>query len=199
MINEHLHILHLNQTGDLKTDKICNERYGNLMGELIEQNITHYHIWDGFYDHKNVKQAISKGHHRIVQYAKDNNLPYIIVSEDDLKFTSPNSWRYFLSQIPESFDLFFGLIYSGNVVENRVMQGFSGGMTLYAISSRFYDTFLEQPTDTHVDRNLGNLCHLYEFKVIPEYCVEQRGGMSHNLRRDMTYEPYLIGKSMYEG
>ncbi len=199
MKDEHLYILHLfPNTENEKVNEVAQIRHDNLIKELESQNITQYTLVPGTYNSSNTKKEISKGHHKIVQNAKDLGLSMCLIAEDDLQFTSPNSWKYFLSQIPESFDLFFGLIYAGNIEDNRVVQGFSGGMTLYAISSRFYDTFLEQPIDTHVDRNLGNFCHLHEFKVIPEYCVIQRGGMSHQLKRHMVYDDYLVDKKIYK-
>lgn len=200
MSKDHLHILHLPPTTpDDKINKVCQERYGNLMSELINQGITSYTIWEGEYNPKNTKEAISKGWHRMVQYAKDNNLPSIICCEDDIKFTHPNSYQYFLSQIPKSYDLFFGLIYAGEIKDNRVVNGFSGGMTLISIHSRFYDTFLSLPINAHVDREAGNLSHKYEFYLCEPQVVTQRGGYSFNLKRTMFYHEYLRGKVMYNG
>lgn len=198
MINKHLNVLHLfGNTDNQKVNQVANQRYENLLKELDEQNIKDYTIIGGHYDLINTKRAISKGHHLIVQLAKDRGFENVIIAEDDIQFTSQGAWKYFLSQIPKSYDLFFGLIYHGEIKENRVVNGFSGGMSLYVCHSRFYDTFLEQPIDAHVDRNLGNLCCNYEFKVIPEYCVTQRGGYSMNLKREMYYHEYLRDKKLY--
>jgi len=194
-----LHILHLGlkSTDDEKINRICDTRLYNLLKELEEQGIDNFKLIDGFYDPKNIKQAIHRGHNRIVEMAKAQKLPYCIMAEDDIVFTAPGAYEYFLSQIPESFDLFFGIIYHGEIIENRVVNGFSGGCSLYVVHSRFYDTFLEQPTDTHIDRQLGNLCHNHEFYVVDEYVVTQRGGYSFNLARDMVYSDYLQGKKLF--
>lgn len=199
MINEHIHILHLNNTGDPKTDKVCNERYGNLLEELIKQNITHYTIFDGYYDPKNTKKAIQKGFKRIIQYAKDAGLKYCITAEDDLCFTSPNAYNYFISQIPGDFDLFCGVIYNGDVRDGRIMNGMSGTHTLLCTSESMYDFILGQPDDVHCDRHLGQFAYMFKYYVIDKFVCIQRGGYSHNLRRSMTYEAYLEGKNMYAG
>lgn len=193
-----LHILHLpSNTPDSKVNEVLKTRKCALLKELEEQGITDYSLIDGFYEPYNTKLAIHKGHRRIVELAKAQRLPHCVIGEDDLKFTSPKSYEYFISQIPASYDLFFALIYSGTIENNRVMNGFSGGMTLYSIHSRYYEEFLNLPLDTHVDRECGLNCYNHEFYVVPEYCVTQRGGYSMNLRQSMTYEVYLQGKKLY--
>ena len=190
-LNSHLNILHLKRRQD---------RYDNLMKQLASNNITHYTIWEGYDEPKNVKQAISKGHRHIIGLAREQGLKNCIIAEDDVCFTHPNSYQYFLDQTPDDYDLFFGLVYSGNVnEENRVMTGMSGIMTLYNINSRFYDFFLDQPNDQHIDRWFGNFCHQYKFYVVPKYCVYQLGGYSDNLKRKMWYDVYLDGKELYKG
>lgn len=169
------------------------------MKELADQKIEDYTLWEGTYNPKNIKQCIAEGHHRIIQYAKDNNLESVFFGEDDMRFTSPNSYKYFISQIPKSYDLFFSIIYAGKIENNRVMNGFSGGFTLLNMHNRFYQTFLDMPTTEHVDRYCGNFCHQYEYYVVPEYCAEQRGGMSHQLKRSMFYDAYLRDKTAYNG
>ena len=197
-MNTSLHILHLfANTENTKVNLVATERYNNLMQELSMQGITDYVIHPGIYNPDNPKKVIHEGHRKIVQLAKDNEQDFCIICEDDIKFTCANSWKYFLSQIPESFDLFFGLIYQGEIKDNRVLNGFSGGMTLYVVHSRFYDTFLSQPIDTHIDRQLGNLCYLYDFKVIPQYCVIQRGGYSIQRREINFYDVYLEKYTLY--
>lgn len=195
-----LHILHLEpNTGNPKVDEVAKQRYGNLMIELKQQGITDYSLIEGYYVPENVKLAIHKGHRKIVQHAKEQGYKNCLVAEDDIKFTHPCSFKYFLSQIPESYDLMMGLIYAGTIEDNRVLNGFSGGMTLYSISSRYYQEFLDLPIDTHIDRECGLSCFNHEFYVVPEYCVIQRGGYSHQLRQVMYYDVYLDGKVLYSG
>lgn len=194
-----LHILHLKFTGIEKTDLVCTKRYELLMEELKTQGISDYKIWDGIYNPDNTKQAIHLGHRQIVQYAKDNNLPRVVISEDDIRFTHPNSYNYFLSQIPESYDLFCGLVYSAEMQGDRVMNGASGIMTLFVVNERFYDFFLSMDTNNHVDREAGLTAFKHEYYVCQPMMVEQRGGYSHNLRQQMFYDTYLEGKKLYEG
>lgn len=199
MKSEHLHILHLAANTPIeKTNHVARVRLENLMAELAAQNITDYTIIEGFYNPDNTKEAISKGHKLIVRLAKEQGLSNVIVAEDDICFSSPNSYKYFLSKIPEDYDLFFGLVYAGEVNEDyRVMNGMSGTHTLLSINSRFYDFILSQPDDVHIDRNLGQYAFEKKYYVIDKMVCYQRGGFSHNLRQTMFYDVYLEGKELF--
>lgn len=184
----HLNILHLTRRED---------RMQQLLRQL-QWNKVSATFWEGDDEPENVKRAITRGHKKIVQFAKDNNLPFINVAEDDILFTHKDSYKYFNEQVPEDYDLFFGLIYSGEVnSENRVMNGMSGVMTMYRVNKRFYDIFLSQPDGEHIDRGLGNFCFKFKFYVVPEYCCTQSGGYSDQLKQIMYYSEYLRGKKMY--
>lgn len=198
-MNSHLSILHLfGTTPDEKINSIADIRLGRLLKELKTQEITDYSIIGGFYDPFNTKQAIHQGHRGIVQSAKDKGLPNCIIAEDDIVFTSAGAWKYFLSQIPEDYDLFMGLVYSGEInLEYRVINGFSAGCSLYVINARFYDFFLSLDTNTHIDRELGSYCYQYKFFVVNPQVVVQRGGFSYNLKRSMQYTVYMEGKDFY--
>lgn len=194
-----LHILHLKFTGIEKTDLVCAKRYESLIEELRCQGITDFKIWEGFYEPDNTKQAIQKGHKKIISYAKENNLPRIIVSEDDIVFSSPKSYEYFISQIPEDYQLFCGLIYNGEVSDGRILNGMSGTHTLLCVHESMYDFILSQPDDVHCDRHLGQYAYQFKYFVCEPMICYQRGGYSHNLRYEMFYHTYLEGKKLYDG
>lgn len=194
-----LHILHLGlkATEDEKINRICDNRLFNLLKELHNQGIDDFKIIDGFYDLKNTKEAIHRGHNRIVEMAKNKKLPYCVIAEDDIVFSAPGAYKYFLSQIPKSYDVFCGLVYAGQVEDNRIMNSASGIMSLYVVHSRFYDFFLSLDTNTHIDREIGSSAHKHEYYVVNPYVVTQRGGFSINLGREMFYTDYLQGKKLF--
>ncbi len=197
-MNSHLHILHLPPiTGRPKTDKVSEVRLDKLIKELNSQEITDYSIIDGFYERRNTKKAIHGGHKKIVELARAQEMPNVIIAEDDIVFSSPKSYEYFLSQIPESYDLFCGLIYAGKTENNRVISAASGIMTLYSVHSRFYDFFLSINSDTHIDRELSATALQHEYYLCNPMVVYQRGGFSHNLNRIMFYHEYLRDIKLY--
>lgn len=183
-----LNILHLSRRVDREQQLI----------RQLEWNKVPYVFWEGIDDPTNVKGSICIGHQRIVAYAKDNKLPFVNIAEDDLMFTHKQSYQYFNEMVPDDYDLFFGLVYAGDVnEERRVENGMSGVMTMYRVHERFYDVFLNQPASEHIDRGLGNYCFQYKFYVVPEYCCYQSGGYSDNLRQVMYYSEYLRGKKLF--
>ena len=198
-MSNHLNILHIPFTGIKKIDEVAETRLNNLMDELSKQGITDYSIIEGFYDHKNTKLAIHKGHRRIVELAKKNNLDRVLIAEDDIVFTHPNSFNYFISQIPESYDIFSGLVYSASMEGNRIMNGGSGMTSLYVVDRRFYDFFLSMNIDNHVDRELGVTAYKHEYYVCCPMPVIQRGGFSINKKQVLFYDAYLKERELYNG
>lgn len=183
-----LHILHLARRED---------RLQQLLRQLAWNRVPNV-IWDGIDDPNNVKQAITRGHKKIIQYAKDNKLPFINIAEDDIIFTHKDSYKYFNEQVPEDYDLFFGLFYQAEInEERRILNGMSGVLTLFRVNERFYDFFLGMPDDVYTDRYLGLTAFEHKYYVVPEFCCFQSGGWSDNLRQVMYYDVYLQNKKMY--
>jgi hypothetical protein len=198
-MSNHLHILHLPFTGIKKIDNVAETRLNNLFIELEKQGIKDYSIIEGFYDAKNTKQAIHKGHRKIVQLSKEQGMPSVCIAEDDIVFTHHNSYNYFISQMPKSYDIFSGLVYSATIEGNRIMNGGSGMTSLYVVHNRFYDFFLSMNIDNHVDRELALTAYNHEYYVCQSYVVTQRGGYSFNKNQSLFYEVYLEGKELYKG
>lgn len=190
-----LNIIHLENDQNFPHREL---REQSFLRQIQEQGITDYLVWPGIYDKHYPKQGICRSHKAIVRDAMDNNLPCCLIMEDDCVFSAPGAFDYFISQVPEEFDLFMGLIYVGEVVENRVMNGFSGGVTLYIVHNKFYETFLELPDNVHVDRELGETCFKHQYYVCIPYVVMQFSeNYSENMKRVMDYSEYHKTMSFY--
>lgn len=146
-----------------------------------------FRIWDGITQHLRNSENISEAHKQIIRYAKEEGLPRCIIAEDDIIFTSENSWKYFLENIPNDYDIFLSMLYAGQIENNRVINGFSG-MTLYCVHERFYDFFLSISNDLHIDRGLGMYAFEKKYMVCNPYVARQSGGFSNNMGKVMTYE-----------
>lgn len=142
--------------------------------------------------------GINRAFKKIVSYAKERDLHMITIGEDDLVFTSPGAWKHYLNNIPDSFDLYLGGIYAGQLEGNRIVNGYSGH-TLITVHQRFYDFFLSMPDTDHLDRALGNHAHEKEYIVSLPFCVRQSGGYSDNHGRIATYEAYEQGWEYFTG
>jgi len=131
------------------------ERLPRLMKEIETQGITNYELWEGIYL-PSIVQSINTAHRQIVEYARLAEFGEVVIAEDDIKFSSPGAWQYFLSQKPKEYDIFLGGIFLGDPDENNIVKDFTG-MTLYSVHSRFYDRFLSIEPSEHIDRALGGL------------------------------------------
>lgn len=179
-----LHIIHLSERTD---------RMELLLKELETQDITDYRIWPGIRNETHPCQGISAAHKQIVQYAKDNNLDEITIAEDDIKFTAPGAWQYYLTNKPGTFDLYLGSVYVLHEIKGHAIENFTG-LTLYTIRARFYDEFLSTPTAGNIDVNLygkGWYALCYPFAAI------QHETYSDNSKGLINYSQYMQGKLLF--
>ena len=198
MINDILHIIHTEINGRDIERMATQRRKQNLLDQCAHQQIK-FKIISGITSGKIRFHNINAAHKSAVKIAKDNGYSNIIIAEDDIQFTAPGAWNYFLSQIPEMYDIFCGVIYAGTVEDGQILSPFSGGMTLYSVSSRFYDAILNMPPDVHIDRWIGGLYDQCELYTVRPYVCKQMGGHSFNLDRPMTYGVYEEDKIFFTG
>jgi hypothetical protein len=179
-----LHIIHLPE----RTDRMVL-----LKKELETQGINDCRLWPGIKNDVNPCQGISAAHKQIVQYAKDNNLDEITIAEDDIQFTAPGAWQYYLTNMPGTFDLYLGSVYVLHEIKGHHIENFTG-LTLYTIRKRFYDEFLGTPNAGNIDVNLygrGWYALCYPFAAI------QHETYSDNSQGLINYSQYMQGKLLF--
>jgi len=183
-MSETLHILH---------PKSRSDRYLLLMEELIEQGIEDHRLFDNPIGQsmRDRRKLISSGHKKIVQYAKDCGFKKVIIAENDLKFFGPGAWKYYLENTPEDYDIYFGMIYDGQIENNRVVSKASG-FTLYTVHERFYDAFLGINSDSHIDLAITSQHAQYKFMVCDPMVCEQNDTQSDNFMGKLDLHQRLI-------
>ena len=140
-------------------------------------------FWPGNYDETVFRCGnISRAFKQIIRYAKQMNLRMVTIAEDDMKFTSAGAWQYYLDNLPDDFDIYSGGIYHGQLLENRIVNGYSGN-TLITVHERFYDFFLQADEKQHLDNWLGNFAFEKRYIVCLPFVVRQIGGYSENKKR----------------
>lgn len=169
------------------------ERLPRLREELTTQGIDNPKYWEGVHDVRSVVSSINLSHKQIVEWARDNYLDKVLIMEDDVKFFGAGAFDYFIATIPEYFDIYLGGIYVGNIDENNEVKVFSG-MHCYIVHECFYDTFLNTPTDKHIDRALGGLG---KYVVCDPFIAEQYDGFSSNTGKDETYTRLMNGRRKF--
>ena len=172
------------------------ERYESILEQVAFANIQDYEIWQGLFDKNSVVRSINLSHRQIIEYAKLKGDKIICIAEDDIVFTHPNSYNYFLENIPQSFDIYLGGIYVGDILSNNTVKSFSG-FHLYIVHEKFYDTYLSIPEDVHVDRALSNLGDFYVCN--PMVAIQKDDIFSSNTGKVENYQHLLKDKAIYKG
>lgn len=203
-MNDILNIIHADLNRSQREYEATKIRHQNYLDQCSDNGIK-FKVSSGVTSELQTFHNINLAHKKVIAQAKADGLESCLIAESDFVMSSPGAWKYFLSQLPESYDLFCGLIYHGTVQDGRILSAFSGGLTMYSIHSRFYDDVLGITVDEHIDREIGKrfsqtkelLC------CVPMVCT-QLGGYSYNLVRSLTYteiENRLVeeGKEFYKG
>lgn len=186
------------------TEKMIQRSREERVLSIVKQSKEHgfaCRFWEGVIN-KHGGVGITQAFKKIVRWAKENNLPMVPIGEDDLQFSAPGAWQYYLDNMPEDFDIYSGGIYSGQLEGNRIVNGYSGN-TLITIKNHFYDFILSANEDPkglglgHLDRWLG--CFAFEKKYIVSmpYVVLQSEGYSDNLRRETRHSSYLENMPLF--
>lgn len=131
--------------------------------------------WPATMNAQSPQVGISHSHRSIVQKAKDEGRPEVIIGEDDLEFLCPNSLVRFLNLnlvVPKDTNMLMGGIYDGQLykegsIYSRVV-GRMSGLQFYVVRANFYDQFLSVDPALNLDYALSQT--LNEPPVI--YCAD---------------------------
>lgn len=178
MNKECVHIIHLSHRTD---------RWLLLQNELLIQQISNTKLWDGVIDETLPSRGISLAHKQIIRWAKQNGLKEICIAEDDVQFSAPGAFNYFINRKPANFDIYLGGITWGSIRENYTVRDFSGTM-LYIACEKFYDVILSLPEDKDYDRAMAGLG---KFVICDPMIAWQHNGYSDNQRRYIDFGPLL--------
>ena len=162
--------------------------------EIKEQCIIDYEFRLGIKTQFNFN-GVRRAHQNVVMMAKQKELPYVIIAEDDIKFLGKEAWLYYFRNMPKDFDLYLGGIMSGDI-EDGVVKGSFSGLTLYTVHKRFYDTFLSIQSTGHLDRLLADKGR---YVVCDPMVVSQHGGYSDNHEKVIeSYDKRLINRKLFK-
>lgn len=173
------------------------ERRQSIEAEMDKHGITAVY-WNGITEFNAIKN-INLSHKEIVNFAKENNLPSILVAEDDMRFFGGpgKGFKYFLENRPkEDYDLYLSSFYSGDRLEGNRIKNVAG-LTLYECMASFYDTFLSVPNDRHIDRAISTVGG--KFFVSPMFCTFQQPGYSYQRKRWADDNKRIEKQPKFEG
>ena len=176
-----------------------SDDYPRLLGEFIKQTVTpKYRFWNCIVNKDSVVSSINASHKMIINYAKDNKMPFVVVAEQDLEFSCDKSWEYFLGQMPKDFDIYLSCSYIKDVNPNTsVVSNKICGFHLYVVAEKFYDAFLSVPDNQHIDTAVGDLEGNFVF--CKPFVALQRSGFSANNKAIVNYNAVLNKEDIYKG
>jgi len=180
-----LHIIHLPHRTD---------RFQFLKQEIAEQEIANYRIWNGITT-AIPSNGIARAHQQIVTYAKANCITEILVAEDDIHFTAPGAFNFFIRHRPLVYDIYLGGILWRDTKDHEILVDFCG-LTLYMIHEQFYDKFLSLTGDIDIDRELAGKG---DYKLCWPLVATQHNGFSDNRKSDLNFDRYKKSMFYYNG
>lgn len=102
--------------------------------------------------------GISRSHKKCIKLAKEHDLPYAIIIEDDIMFLHKQSlikFQKYRQDLPKDWDIYLGGLYDGHPVpfnENlAIVPDKISGLHMYMVNQNFYDKFLEADEAMNLD------------------------------------------------
>lgn len=161
--------------------------------ELTIQKITEFELIRANMIPKFPQRGISQSHKRCIQWAMDMNAKEVCILEDDIWFTSKDSFQRFLDlykKVPEEADLFFAGCYDGKFTPVPELEGIAkgsnrlSGLHCYIVREKFYYKFLSAEENYNLDFWLTDS----KFGNAISYCAYpfvalQHDGYSDNIKQ----------------
>jgi hypothetical protein len=156
------------------------EKYPLFIEELRLQGINEFEVHPAIVLSHSVVESISESFKSVIKSAKENGDKNICIMEDDIMFSSPKSWGYFLNNKPEKFDIYIGGTY---VMDNRIeykapvikVNNYVGNHCII-VNESYYDMWLQTDSKKHCD----TVHECGEFYLCFPFIALQRVGWSAN-------------------
>lgn len=184
-----------------RTKEKRSKLYFDLAVQTGELDI---HIVPGVYSESLSMSNIAQAHKNVVQKAKDFDLPYCVIMEDDVSFpVKKEAYKYFIdsmNKLPKDWDIYTSGFYTASSFEQDYdnvyrISRFSG-LHLYCVNSKFYDQFLTCPPAVNIDQWISQEGIGICFCCYP-FAATQHDGYSENVGRQTTYSTLLRDKKIY--
>lgn len=170
-----------------------SKRLPVLIKELEEQGVANYEIVGSVHDTSSIRKTINASHRSMVQRARDEGLSKVVCMEDDIRFTDVGAWDYYLENEPDDYDIYFGGIYLGKIVDG-IVKSFSA-MHCYCVHERFYDIFLSVDKEKHIDEALSGLG---KYWVSDPMIAVQHNGISDSSQTYCNFDSITSSRKLYK-
>lgn len=146
--------------------------------------------------HNNPMIGIGQAHINCINIAKQRELTFHLVMEDDVVFNGKEKTNKYIEEcienMPLDWDILLGGIYTGKPKKyNEYWSSIDEfcGLQFYLVNSLCYDKILQYDFKTHIDRWLGKQdlkCY-----VANKFFATQRSGLSNNTGKNEDYSNRL--------
>jgi len=161
-------------------------------------------FWDFEFVNGIKKQIPSEGiagaHINCIKLAKEQNLPYICIIEDDVVFRD-GAKEYFneiFNNVPDDFDVLLSGYYTGSLLKRGKYWDSIGqfcGLHFYIVAAKFYDYILNFHFKGHIDRYMNETEH-NKIYCSNKFFATQLDGWSDNVKKNVTYSQTLNKKQL---
>jgi len=170
------------------------DRFDSLLTEVMFLGEGPMQIVNGIRD-PNPMIGIGQAHINCILLAKQKEMPYVVIMEDDVLFNGKEKTLDYintaLKNAPNDWELLLGGVYFAerkkpyNEFWDKVGQ--FCGLHFYIVNSSAYDKILEYDFKEHIDRwmNTGNRLNCY---VAKKFFATQSNGYSDNVKQKVNYE-----------
>lgn len=178
------------------------DRYEHVISEVSKLPLTSFEIVEGIVDNTGTCFQSQK---KCIQLAKNANLPYVLILEDDVVFTQ-NVVRVFEDTFKELQSLDWHMFYLGANLQNPAVKISKNLLKLtaafaahaYVVHEKFYDVILELPHTCEMDVHYSNLMTTYNMYMcnpmiayqLPSYSDLQKGFRDYNEALDVNFKRY---------
>lgn len=143
--------------------------------------------------------GISRSHKKCIRAAKERNMPYAIIIEDDIMFLHPESlikFQKYRSELPDDWQIYLGGIYDGTPVPISdciaTVSDKISGLHMYMVHQEFYDTFLQADEAANLDWWISTQAKAKMYLAYPMLAL-QHEFYSDNAKKVLHYN-YAINK-----
>ncbi len=180
-------------------DNRHSEDYERLLAEFELQTVKpSYKFWPCIINKDSVVGSINASHKMIINWAKDNGVKEVVIAEQDLSFTHPTAWEYFLKNKPTDYDIYLACSYvKDRCKDTGVLKFLVCGFHLYIVNEKYYDKFLSAKDNEHIDSEIENLKG--DFVFCYPFPALQRAGYSANNGAPVNYNLILQEEDIYKG
>lgn len=175
-------------------DSRREDRLKTLMVETELQGIFDFTLMPAVTTSRNGVENISRAHKNCIRAAKEAGMSRVLIMEDDIMFTAPDSFSRFLDifqELPEDWKIYLGGVYDGHIkpISDRLATVTElSGLHCYIVNSTMYDIILNAPEYINLDKWLsgGKYGKIVSHLAYPMVAM-QYDGFSDNVKRQTNY------------